>query len=457
MRATVQPEEGNRVRLSVEIDEAEFEKALNDTYRKLAKEVRVPGFRPGKAPRRILEARIGPEAVRGEALQDALPEFYAKALRDSDIDPIAAPEIDITGGRETGPISFDALVEVRPTVSIAGYSGLRVTVPPVEPTEDEVVAQLDRLRDQFGELEVVARPARDGDHATVDIKAYRHSEVVEGLSTDDLLYEVGSGSVVPELDEQMRGAKAGDIFKFNAQVGDQELAFQVLVKEVKEKILPELTDEWAEEASEFSTVDELRADIRSRVATIKRLQANFAVRDSTLKALAELVAEDVPDALVDQEVQRRLHDLAHRLEPQGVSLEQYVAAAGGEEMITQLRQAAVESVKVDLALRSLAEAESIEVSDQEFDDELTRLAKEVDVSKTKLRGQLERADRLTEVRSDMRSGKALKWLLEHVELVDEAGNPVDRAELEPPEEGPEAGSVDDADGAGPQDIETVES
>lgn len=457
MRATVQPEEGNRVRLSVEIDEAEFEKALNDTYRKLAKEVRVPGFRPGKAPRRILEARIGPEAVRGEALQDALPEFYAKALRDSDIDPIAAPEIDITGGRETGPISFDALVEVRPTVSIAGYSGLRVTVPPLEPTEDEVVAQLDRLRDQFGELEVVARPARDGDHATIDIKAYRHSEVVEGLSTDDLLYEVGSGSVVPELDEQLRGAKAGDIYKFNAQAGDQELAFQVLVKEVKEKILPELTDEWAEEASEFSTVDELRADIRSRVATIKRLQANFAVRDSTLKALAELVAEDVPDALVDQEVQRRLHDLAHRLEPQGLSLEQYVAAAGGEEMISQLRQTAVESVKVDLALRSLAEAESIEVSDQEFDDELTRLAKEVDVSKTKLRGQLERADRLTEVRSDMRSGKALKWLLEHVELVDEAGNPVDRAELEPPGEGPEAGSVDDADGAGPQDIETVES
>ncbi len=457
MRSTVQPEEGNKVRLSVEIEEEEFEKALDATYRKLAREVRVPGFRPGKAPRRILEARIGPGAIRVEALQDVLPEFYARALKDSDIDPIAAPEIDITGGREEGPVSFDALVEVRPSVSIAGYSGLRVTVPALEPTDEEVEAQVNRLRDQFGELEVVTRPARDGDHVTIDIKGYRHSETVEGLTTDDLLYEVGSQAVVPELDEQLRGAKSGDIFKFNAKVGDDELGFQVLVKEVKEKILPDLTDDWAKEASEFSTLDELREDIRSRMSTIKKLQANIEVRDSTLKALADLVAEDVPEVLVDQEVQRRLHDLAHRLEPQKITLEQYVAASGGAELISQLRETALESVKVDLALRSLAEAENIEVTDEEFDEELDRLAEQVDVTRAKLRGQLERADRLTEVRSDIRSGKALRWLLEHVELVDEEGKPVDRAELESPGKGPEAVGASDANEEGPQEIETVES
>ena len=261
MKSSVEPLEGNKVKLSVEVDEAEFDKAIDAAFRKIGRQTRIPGFRPGKAPRRLLEARFGAEVAREEALRDSLPDYYIKAVEDQAVDAIAAPEIEITGGQESGPVQFEAVVEVRPQVSVAGYQGLRATVPSPEVTDDEVSRQLDRLREQFGELREVARAARDADHVTIDLRGYRHSEQIEGLTADDFLYEVGSGAVVPGLDEQVRGAKPGDILKFNATPsGQEEVSFQVLVKDVKEKVLPEVTDEWASEASEFDTVEALKDD-----------------------------------------------------------------------------------------------------------------------------------------------------------------------------------------------------
>src|SRR5262249_13918903 len=185
MKAVVEPLEGNKVKLSVEVDEQEFEKALDQAFRKIAREVRIPGFRPGKAPRRILEARLGKEAARNEALRDALPGYYAQALRDQDVDAIAPPEIDITAGEESGPAAFAAVVEVRPHISVPGYGGLRVTVPSPEVTDAEIDAQVDRLRGNFGHLETVSRPARDGDHVTIDLKATEGENVLHD-STDEV-------------------------------------------------------------------------------------------------------------------------------------------------------------------------------------------------------------------------------------------------------------------------------
>src|SRR5438270_1419908 len=253
MRSTVEPLEGNKVKVSVEVDEAEFDKAIDAAFRKIARETRIPGFRPGKAPRRILEARLGTDVARQEAMHDSLPDFYVKALEEQEVDAIAAPEIEITSGRESGPVQFEAVVEVRPQVSVAGYQGLRVSVPSPDATDEDVDRQLDRLREQFGELQTVSRPGRDGDHVLIDLKGYRHSEQIEGLTADDFLYELGSGSVVAELDEQLRGAKPGDILKFTAAVPGQEeeVGCQVMAKEVKEEILHEVTDGCASEASEF--------------------------------------------------------------------------------------------------------------------------------------------------------------------------------------------------------------
>jgi trigger factor len=459
MRSSVEPLEGNKVKLSVEVDEQEFEQALDAAFKRIAREVRIPGFRPGKAPRRLLEARIGTEAARQEALRDALPNYYAKALQDSDIDPIAAPEIDITSGEESGPIAFDAVVEVMPQLNVAGYQNLQVTLPGLEPSDADVDEQVDRLRRNDAQLNPVSRPARDGDHVTIDRKVYRHDETLQ--QADDELYEVGSGTMVPELDEQLRGAKVGDILKFNANVpgeGEDDISFQILVKDVKEMVLPDVTDGWAAEASEFETVDALRGDIRNRLSMVRKVQAQLALRDEVVGELVKLVDDEPPEPLVGAEMERRLHDLSHRLESQGADIAQYLAATGQtqEQLIDELRTGARDAVKADLALRAVAEAEAIEATDDDVDAEIDRLAERYGQKPAQLRKQLERADQVQAVRSDIRKGKALAWLVEHVEILDDEGKTIDRAQLQLP--GTETAETPEAEAAEvqPQQAEEAE-
>jgi trigger factor len=452
MKAVVEPLEGNKVKLSIEVDEQEFEKAVDAAFRKIAREVRIPGFRPGKAPRRILEARLGKESGRSEALRDALPDYYSQALRDNDVDAIAPPEIDITAGQESGPLAFDAVVEVRPQLHLPGYTGLRVEVPNPTVTEAEIDAQVDRLRGNFGELTTVGRPARDGDHLTIDLKGSQDGQDVTGLMMDDFLYELGSGTVLPELDAKLHGARPGDILAFDAELPNGPVAFKVLVKEVKEKVLPEVTDEWASEASEFDTVAELRADIEKRLSLVKRVQAGMALRNGAVEALVQLVDIDPPAALVEAEVQHRVHDLEHRLESQRATIEQYLEATGQtpEQLVNGLREGAVSAVKADLALRAVAEAEQFEPTDADIEAEIDRLAESYKVKPAELRRNLERADQMLAVRSDWKKSKALEWLAEHVEVVDQDDQPIDRALLKPDADTQESEDPD-------QDQETGES
>jgi trigger factor len=437
MRATAAPAEGNRVRLSVELDESEVDEALNSTVRRLARDVRVPGFRPGRVPRPVLEARMGgAEALRQQAISDALPDLYARAVVDTEVDPIAAPEIDITSGEAGGPLTFDALVEVRPTVSVAGYAGLVVTVPRNDVTEEDVDGQIDRVREQSGELEVVSRPVRDGDYVTIDLHGTRTAG--DDLDVEDYLYEVGSGSDVPGLDDQLRGSTVGDILQFNASLpgpegSEQDTSFRVLVKETKEKVLPEPTDAWAAEASEFDTVAALREDMRTKLRQIKVMQAQMAYRSRALEALVELVQDDPPEALIDTEVRERLHDLGHRLEQRHISLDQFLSASGRDRdsLLAELQSDADRAVRADLALRALADAENMEVSDEDLDAAVAEMAQQAGTTGADLRRRLDRAGRLPAVRSDQRKAKALEWLLDHVAVVDEDGKPVDRNDLQP--------------------------
>ena len=433
MKAAVEPLEGNKVKLSIQVDEDEFEKAIDAAFRKIAREVRIPGFRPGKAPRRILEARLGKEAGRAEALREALPDYYSQALRDHDVDAIAPPEIDITAGEDSGPITFDAVVEVRPQLKLAGYQGLRVEVPSPLVTDEEVDAQIDRLRSNFGELQSVERPAKNGDHLTIDLKGARDGEEISGLTTDDFLYELGSGTVLQELDDQLQGAKVGDILAFSAELPDGAVEFKVLVKDVKEKILPDVTDEWAGEASEFDTVAELRDDITKRIGMVKRIQSTLALRNSAVEALVELVDIEPPAPLVDAEIQRRVHDLEHRLQEQKATVADYLGATGQtpEQVIESMREGSASAVKADLALRAVADAEGLEPTEEDLEAEVARLAAAYRVKPTELRRNLDRADQMPAVRSDWKKSKALEWLLERVEIVDPEGQAIDRALLEP--------------------------
>jgi trigger factor len=432
MRATSEAVEGNKVRLSVEVDESEVDKVLDEAVRTLARQARVPGFRPGRVPRQILEARMGGAvALRAEALKEAIPDFYAQALSEVEIDPISQPEFDITAGKETGALAFDALVEVRPVVAIPGYAGLRVSVPSPEVTEEEVDAQVDRLRETEAELVEVSRPARDGDNVTIDLHGTAAGDEV--VASDDVLYEIGSGRLVEGLDEQLRGGKTGDILTFAATLPDgREVAFRVLVKDVKEKRLPDPTDEWAAEASEFATLGELRDDLRSRIGRVKAVQAQLSLRNGAMAALVELVDDaEVPDALVEGELRERLHDLGHRLEQQGIGLATFLEATGRtqEQLVEELQVDARQAVKGDLALRALADAEALETTDDEIATEIEAMAARLQLEPDVVRERLTRAGRMAAVRSEQRKAKALTWLLDHVELVDEEGRPVSRDDL----------------------------
>jgi trigger factor len=456
VKTSVEPLEGNKVKVSVTVDEQEFDKAIDAAFKKLAREVRIPGFRPGKAPRRVLEARLGSEVGRSQALNDSIPEYYADAVKEHEVDVIAAPELELTEGEESGPVAFEAVVEVRPVVQVPGYGSLRVTLDSIEPDEEEVTAQLERLRTQFGELTDVERAAAEGDFVTIDIAGSQDGEPIAQLTAEDYLYEVGSGGILPEVDEQLVGAEAGATLEFDAAVpgaaaatdddeGDQEddddetpsLQFVVTVKDVKERVLPDLDDEFASEASEFETLDELTEDLRKRSGAVKKVQAQMALREKVGEALADLVEDEVPDPLVSAEMQQRLQDLAMRLEAQGLNLDTWIAMSGKEpdEVVEDLRETATTAVRVDLALRAVAEAEAIEVTDDDLEREFAQVAERLGIKAKDVRKQFERAEQVPAVRSDIKKRKAFDWLLERVEIVDPDGVTIDRASLELTDEG----------------------
>jgi trigger factor len=432
MRATSEALEGNRVKLTVEVDEEELRTAVDETFRRLQKEVSVPGFRPGKVPRRLLEVRLGAQAIRAEVIRHALPDYYAQAVEEAALDTIAAPEIDITSGEDAGTLAFDAVVEVRPKVSIAGYQGLVVTIPAVEPTELEIDARIDRLREQFAELSEVERPARDGDLVTVDVQGLRGSEVVEGISADDFVYEIGTGGLVEGADDELPGKKAGDIIEIDApqlQGGPGKL--RLLVKQVREKVLPEANDEWASDASEFDTLEELHSDLTSRLTSLKKLEARLILRERAIEALAELVSEETPATLVAAAAARARDALIHRLADRGATIEEYLEASGqdGTELAAELERQAASQVRVDLALRALSDAEDITVDDSDLVAEIERLASQTGQSPRTLATRLAGTGGLEQLRSEVRNEKAVVWLTDSVDLVDEQGAPMDRTLL----------------------------
>jgi trigger factor len=434
MQSTVESVEGNKVKLHVTVPADEFERAIDAAFRKLAREVRVPGFRPGKAPRKLLEARLGTDMAREQALRDSLPEFYVDAVTEHDVDVIAPPEIEVTAGQDDGDVEFEAVVEVRPQVQLVGYDELRVELPFAPVDEEAVDEQVDRLRDRFADLTDSDLPLIDDAYATIDITGTIGGEAVEGLTATDFLYRVGSDMVVPELDQQLHGTRPGAILEFDATLPErfgeragEEAHFRVLVKEAKHKVLPDLTDEWVDEASEFDTVDELRADIRKRLEVVQKLQAQMAARDKVLEAVADLVPVPAPEVLVDDETRRRVEDLAHRLSHQNATLEQYLEATGHEPQafIDEVRDGAVRAVLADLALRAVVAQEAIEPTDDEVEAEIVRLAERLEEKVEKVRRDLERRGVLETVRSDLARGKALEFLVEHSTVVDEEGNVID--------------------------------
>jgi len=449
MKSTVETLDDNRVKLSVEVDEETFDIAVDAAFKRIAKEVRMPGFRPGKAPRRLLEAQFGSAVGREEALREAMPEYYAQAVIEHDVDVVAPPEIEITGGQEDGPVQFDAVVEIRPSVSAAGYDGLRVEIPNPVASDEEIDEQIDNLRRNFAELSVVERPAGDDDHVTIDIEATHGDEPVPGLTTTDYDYLLGSGAVVPEIDENLRGASAGDEVEFSADHPDPEeeepLQFSITVKEVKEAVLPDLDDEFAKANSEFETVEDLRADMADRMNTMRIQQANMAVQQNTAEALAALVTDEIPESMIENEINARIQDLVQRLQQQGMDVGAYLEAVGqtAETLAAEFREPAEQAVKVDLALRSVADLQGLVPDDDRIDEVIAEMAGPSGQDPDELKARLAEVGQISALRADLAKQAAMEWLTDNVELVDEDGEAIDREALEFPARGAEEDSEEE--------------
>jgi trigger factor len=427
MQTTVEETDKHKVKLTIEVPPDEFGKDLDRAYRKVARQVKIPGFRKGKVPRQVIDAQIGRDAVLGEFLEESVPTYYRDAMREHDLAPIAQPDIDLQQVEEGKPLVFTATVEVRPRLRFedADYKGIELDRPTTEVTDQDVDAMVDSLRERFAELEPVARPAHANDYVVMDIRASVHGQDVADATRQDYLYEVGSGEFGPKLDAELEGKRAGEILKVNdvlpERFGDdagREVSLQVLVKDVRAKKLPAADDEFAKTASEFDTLGELRAELAEQIAQSKDRAADGIIRDAALGALIERTRVDLPESLVDEETGHRVSHARERAERAGTTLDQLLASQGFDELRfrADARQHAERAIIADLVLEAVARAEDIQVTPDELAREITGLAAALGREPKEVAKTLESSGQIASLAGDIIRSKALDILVEHANI-----------------------------------------
>jgi trigger factor len=429
VKSTVETLSPTRVRLEIEVPFAELEPSLKKAYREIGAQVNIPGFRRGKVPSAVIDQRVGRGAVLNEAIQDVIPTQILAAVRENDLKTLGRPAVEISEIGDGEPLKFTAEVDVRPQITLPDLSTVEVTVPAVNVSDEEIGEQVDGLRERFATLKTAERAAQVGDYVQIDLVATVDGVEVAGGTASNVSYEVGSGELVTGLDDALQGMSAGDSATFTTQLvgGDHagsDAEVSVTVRTVKEKQLPELDDSFAELASEFDTLDELRADVGTRLTRVKRNEQLYGARDEVLKAL--IAASDVPapEGVVQDEVEHRKESMSEQLEQIGTSLEQYLESEGKsvEEIDQELTESAAEAVRVQLVLDTFADAEEISVTDEEFGHEIFHRAQRAGVQPQQYYEQLVRAGVAGAVFGDVRRGKALGAVLERVKILDSDGN-----------------------------------
>ena len=431
MKSTIETLEGNKVKLSIELEEAEFDREIDAAFRKIAKEIRLPGFRPGKAPRQVVEARIGKDAARTQAIQDAIPEYLSRAVREHDVDIIATPDVELKEGQEAGVVKFDATCEIRPEITVPGYTGLRIELPSPEVTDENLEEVILGERRRHGVLTDIDRAAATGDYVIVDLAGLRDGEPVVGLNTEDWTYEIGRGWVAPGFDDQLIGAVAGAELTFTATPNGTEIPadFVVKVQKVQTLDLPELTDEWIQNTiPEFDSVAAWKDSTLERLTTGRLNQMRNSVVDKVTDGLAELVEIEAPESMVNGDLQGRVQNTISQFQQQGIALDQWLSATGQDpdSFIEGLKAQSQKAVKVDLALRAVGVAQKIEVTDEDIESEYKIIAVRVQQSPAQVRKAYEQNDAVQDLTTQIRKSKTLDWLLHNVEFVDADGNTLER-------------------------------
>ncbi len=436
MKSTVEKLSPTRVRINVEVPFTELQPDFDRAYKELAKNVRLPGFRPGKAPAKLLEARIGKEAMLDQVVGDAVPGRYTEAVTTSDVRPLGQPEIEITNKEYGEDLVFTAEVDIRPEIELPDLEGLKITVDPIEVTDEEVDAELQSLRARFGTLTGVERAAETGDFVSIDLSATVDGADVPEAKTEGLSHEIGSGQLIEGLDEAITGLKEGEtrVFTTTLAAGEhagQEAQVTVTVKSVKERELPEPDDEFAQLASEFDTIDELKSSLTDQVQQVKRIQQAEQIRDKSLEVLLEQVDVPLPEKIVQAQVDDTLHNAIHGLEHDEARFAETLEEQGSsrEEFDADNRTNSEKAVKTQLLMDAIADKLDIQVGQNDLTERLVLMSRQYGLEPQQLLQYLQENNQLPAMFADVRRGLTVAAVVHGATVTDTDGNTIDTTEF----------------------------
>lgn len=420
--------EGSEGKLTFEVSVERFNEAVDQAFKKVVKKVQAPGFRKGKMPRKMFDKMYGEESLYNDAIDIVLPEAYSAAVDEADVEPIAAPEIDIEKLEKGEPVVFTAVIALKPEVKLGEYKGLEVTRQTTEVTEEEIDQQLEQRREGLAEMVVKEDAAvEEGDTVTIDFEGFADGEAFEGGKSEGYDLEIGSGSFIPGFEEQVVGMKAGEQKDIEitfpeeyhaAELAGKPATFKVKVHEVKAKEMPELDDELAKELDEnVSSVEELRTKLREEAEEVKKNESETALRDDLVEQAASNAEMDIPQAMIDSEINRMMQDFEQRLQMQGMNLELYFQFSGQDEaaLREQMKDDALSRVRVSLTLEAIGAAENVEVPEEEVQAELEKMSEQFGMEVEQIKATLGGTSVLE---NDLRFNKTVQLLVDNAKVLD---------------------------------------
>lgn len=462
MKSATETLSPTRVKLTVEVPFEDLKPSLDAAYKQIGQQINVPGFRKGRVPPQIVDQRVGRETVLNEAVNEALPELYGKALEENDLQPLGQPEVDLTKLEYGEVMEFTAELDVRPEFEVPAYDDLAVTVDDLEVTDDDIDEQLKGLRERFATFDTVERPVADGDFVTIDLSASKDGEKIEAAQAEGMSYQVGTNEMLDGLDEALVGLSAGESTSFDTQLvgGElkgQDVSVEVSVGEVKEQQLPELDDEFAQEASEFDTVEELRADLHERVLRGKRMEQASQARDLVLEELLDKVDIPLPDGVVADEIGGRREQINEQLTYAGITMEDYLdnEEQTADEFEADLEKRVRESLAAQFLLDKIATDQEIGLEESELTEHILRRAQQSGVDPQEYAQHMMQHNHVPQLVSEVVRGKALAQIVEAASVTDKSGQPVELNRLQADgtlgDEEPDAEAADDATDEAPVD------